>query len=154
MGREKMKFLCDHMLGTLARWLRTLGFDTYFSPPLDDVEILKIAWREGRILLTRDAKIAPFGNVKILLIESTDLDEQLKQVLSAFDLEITDPMSRCSLCNTPIRDIDKAECEGKVPEGVFENQDEFWFCDQCEKYYWAGSHWDRIMKRVEELRTR
>ena len=32
-----MKFFCDHMLGTLAKWLRIYGFDTtYAGSEIDD----------------------------------------------------------------------------------------------------------------------
>jgi len=147
-----MKFLCDHMLGTLAKWLRMLGFDTSYSPPIDDDELLKVAWREGRILLTRDKNVGSFKEVKILNVESDDLDEQLGEVLKACNLEIKDPMSRCSLCNTLVREVKKEDCAGKVPQGVFERQDKFWFCDKCKKYYWAGSHWDKIVERIEVLK--
>lgn len=147
-----MKFICDHMLGTLAKWLRMLGYDTLFSPPIDDDELLETAWREKGVLLTRDKNIGSYKDVVILKIESDDLDEQLDEVLGAFDLTITDPMSRCSLCNTPIEEVDKNECRDKVPPGVFENQERFWHCPNCGRYYWAGSHWEKISERIEKLK--
>ncbi len=149
---EMMRFVCDHMLGTLAKWLRLLGFDTYYSPPIDDDELLKTAWREGRTLLTRDKNIGSFDDVKILCVKSDDLDEQLKEVIEAYDLSIKDPMSRCSLCNTLIREVKKEGCLGKVPEGVYEHQDKFWFCEKCVKYYWAGSHWNEITMKIEKIK--
>lgn len=147
-----MKFVCDHMLGTLAKWLRMLGYDTLFSPPIDDDELLETAWREKGILLTRDKNIGTFKDVVILTIRSDALDEQLGEVIDAFDLKITDPMSRCSLCNTPIEEVEKEECRDKVPPGVFENQERFWLCPNCGKYYWAGSHWDKINEKIERLK--
>ena len=30
------RFLCDHMLGSLARWLRFLGYDTLYPEAMDD----------------------------------------------------------------------------------------------------------------------
>jgi uncharacterized protein with PIN domain len=140
------------MLGTLAKWLRMLGYDTLFSPPIDDDELLKIAWREKRTLITRDKNIGSYEDVVILTIKSHDLDEQLDEVLRAFDLKITDPMSRCSLCNTPIEEVDRKGCRNKVPPGVYEKQERFWHCPNCGKYYWAGSHWDKISEKIEGLK--
>jgi uncharacterized protein with PIN domain len=141
------------MLGTLAKWLRMLGFDTVFAPPIDDKELLKIAWREKRILLTRDKNIGTFKDAQVLTIVSDDLDVQLVEVVKTFNLSIEDPMSRCSLCNHPVEKVSKEECEGKVPEGVYARQKEFWRCGKCEQYYWAGSHWEKIMERIEKIRV-
>jgi len=147
-----MKFICDHMLGSLAKWLRMLGFDTSYSAPIDDDELLKVAWKEKRVLLTRDKNIGSFNDVKVLIIKSDDLDEQLAEVLKTFNLEIKEPMSRCSLCNTPIETVRKEDCADKVPQGVYERQDEFWFCGKCDKYYWAGSHWSGIIDKIEKFK--
>lgn len=57
-----MKFICDDMLGKLARWLKILGFDTYYEKDLPDNKLLKIALVEDRIILTRDAKIPKIQN--------------------------------------------------------------------------------------------
>ena len=35
-----MKLLCDHMLGSLARWLRFMGYDTAYPPPGPDRELV------------------------------------------------------------------------------------------------------------------
>ena len=42
------------MLGTLAKWLRILGYDTLFDPDLDDNQLVRLARAEDRVLLTRD----------------------------------------------------------------------------------------------------
>lgn len=49
-----MKFILDGMLGKLSRWLRMMGHDTKYSTTLDDLQLLKIAKNEKRVLLTRD----------------------------------------------------------------------------------------------------
>lgn len=45
-----MKFIADSMLGRLARWLRLLGFDTYYSPHVESL-LIEIAREEKRVLL-------------------------------------------------------------------------------------------------------
>ena len=54
----KMKFLCDQMLGSLAKWLRILGFDTFYARrDLQDEDVLNIAKKENRVLITRDVEL-------------------------------------------------------------------------------------------------
>lgn len=146
-----MRFICDHMLGTLARWLRLLGFDVLYPGPIPDREIIEIAAGEDRIILTRDKELGSTERVQALYVESDNLEEQLLSTMAELGLEVTDPMSRCSLCNSPIEKVEKSDVEGNVPEGVFGRQEEFWFCRKCNKYYWQGSHWDRISRTIEKL---
>ena len=146
-----MKFICDHMLGTLARWLRLLGFDVLYPGPISDKEIRAIAAKEDRTILTRDKELSQTDKVPALYVESDDLQEQLLFTVSELKLKVKDPMSRCSLCNSPIEEVKKSEVKGKVPDGVFGRQKKFWFCPECNKYYWQGSHWDRIAETIEKL---
>ena len=48
------RFVADVHLGTLARYLRLLGFDTRYGNDLADAELAALTSRETRILLTRD----------------------------------------------------------------------------------------------------
>ncbi len=146
-----MKFICDHMLGTLARWLRLLGFDVLYPGPIPDSEMKKIAATEERTILTRDKELASTKKVAALYVASDDLEEQLLFTIAELELEITDPMSRCSLCNSVVKKVEKLAVEGQVPSGVFERQQDFWYCPECKKYYWQGSHWDRITRTIERL---
>ncbi|UCD92839.1 MAG: Mut7-C RNAse domain-containing protein [Methanobacteriota archaeon] len=146
-----MRFICDHMLGALARWMRLLGFDVLYPGPISDREIIGIAVEEDRVILTRDKELSSTDKAQALYVESDDLEEQLLATMSELELKVTDPMSRCSLCNAQIEKVDKTSVEGEVPEGVFDRQEEFWYCPTCNKYYWQGSHWDRITKTIEKL---
>ncbi len=147
---SRRKFLCDHMLGTLARWLRILGFDTVYPSTLEDRELVSLAGREGRLLLTRDMDLGKRRDTQALYISSDVLDEQVEQVLRDLRLTLQEPMSRCPVCNGALVEVSKEEVSGKVPDGVYEHQREFWRCPECGKYYWQGSHWDRMRKKIEE----
>ena len=48
------KFFADAMLGTLARWMRTLGYDVLYDSDIDDAVLLLKAAQDGRVVLTRD----------------------------------------------------------------------------------------------------
>lgn len=146
-----MRFIADHMLGSLARWLRFFGFDTLYPNVLSDKELIALTKSEKRILLTRDKDLANVKGIEALYIESTDLDEQLLQVIMSFDLKVTEPFSRCALCNSDLIKVDKALVEKKVPEKVFAWKNDFWMCKKCDKYYWQGTHFEGIKAKIEEL---
>jgi len=147
-----MKFLADHMLGRLARWLRLLGYDTtYTNIPLDDNALVDLSQAEQRVLLTRDKNLAQ--RVGIPLIKSERVDQQLEQVVRDYSLSIDEGkvLSRCSVCNTLVIAIDRKETKPLVPDRVYAMHQEFWLCPSCHRCYWKGSHWDKIMRRVRLL---
>ena len=51
---RETRFFADVQLGRLARYLRLLGFDTLFVRDIDDVDLVRQAVAERRIVLTRD----------------------------------------------------------------------------------------------------
>ncbi len=150
MNPAVSRFLCDHMLGSLAKWLRLLGYDTLYPGPLDDREIAAKAYDESRTLLTRDKGLA--GRVKgSLFVASDDLDEQLKTVVDSFKLDTAKTLSLCSVCNVEIVEVDKDSVKDSVPAAVLEIQNAFWKCPSCSRIYWRGSHWDAMLLRIEKL---
>ena len=150
-----MKFLCDRMLGTLAKWLRIYGFDTFYAnSETDDNELLRIAKKENRTLITRDKELTYCGkreNLIVIELKTTDLDEKLNLDLKHVKIDKKTFLSRCTLCNTTIHSIKKDEVKDKVPKKVFENNEEFWFCKRCDKIYWMGSHYDKMKTKMKEL---
>ena len=150
-----MKLLCDQMLGSLAKWLRILGFDTFYANDIvTDEELLHIATTENRIIISRDKELILKGkkqNLDVIEIKHIDLDEQLNQVINLIKVDKKLVLSRCTLCNTELKIVEKGEVEGKVPKKVFDNKDKFWFCKKCKKFYWAGSHYDKINDKIKEI---
>jgi len=91
-------------LGTPARYLRLLGFDTRFGNDLDDDELAELTSREKRILLKRDV-----GLLKRKVVErghwlrSRDPERQVEEVVAALHLQrALKPFTRCMACN-PLR---------------------------------------------------
>jgi len=152
-----MKFLCDQMLGTLATWLRLCGFDTFYAnAEMDDGELLQVAAKDNRVLITRDKQLLERGkknHLHVIEIRSTDLDEQLRHVLRGIPISKIAVLTRCSLCNTVLDTISKDIVKEKVPEKVFVHHDTFWFCPSCKKIYWKGSHYDKIVRKIDEIQT-
>jgi uncharacterized protein with PIN domain len=143
------------MLGSLSRWLRFLGFDTYYiKTDIDDDELLNIAEKDNRIILTRDKELiirAKKRKVGIIKIDSIDLDNQLKLVLKNVKIDIDKILSRCSICNTILRQIEKEDVKNRLPNKIYNNMNDFFFCKHCDKLYWMGSHYDKIIHRIDKI---
>ena len=148
----QIKFVCDVMLGTLAKWLRILGFDTKYSRDFEDDEILRIAEEENRVVLTRDKLLANKAK-KAVYINERSLDEQIKKVLNELKINVDERkiLTRCILCNVKVEKIEKEKVKGKVPSHVFENHDEFWICPNCQRIYWAGTHWQNMEEKIKKI---
>ncbi len=153
-------FIADVNVGRLARRLRMLGYNTLFNNGADDNELIRNALREGRILLTRDTgimarRVVTTGKVKALLVESDDVTEQLWQVVRALNLEPeSEPFSICIECNVPLVPRGKEEVRGLVPPHVFRNHEQFVQCPVCRRVFWRGTHWEKMMAEIENLRNK
>ena len=145
-----MKLLCDHMLGSLARWLRFMGYDTAYPEPGPDRALVERVRLENRILLTRDKELA--GRVAgAIQIHSDNLEEQIREVATALPLRLVDPLSRCSLCNELLVPAPLEEVNDLVPEGVRSRHQLFWRCPSCRRVYWQGTHWDKMVARLNDF---
>jgi uncharacterized protein len=151
-----MKFIVDNNVGRLAGWLRALGYDTLFINPIGDSELIEIALREGRVVLTKDTgifrrRVIQSGDVQALYIEGDDWRRQLAQVVKAFGLR-TDPcFDRCFVCNTPLLAVSREEAESHVPPYVYRTQEAFRMCPTCGRHYWQGTHWGRMQADLERI---
>ncbi|MFO8102178.1 MAG: Mut7-C RNAse domain-containing protein [Dehalococcoidia bacterium] len=154
----KPGFVADVNVGRLARRLRMLGYDTLFINGADDDELIRIALREGRILLTRDTgittrRVVTTGKIKALLVESDDVTDQLWQVVKALNLgPESEPFSICIECNVPLIPKEKDEVRDLVPPHVFKTHSQFVQCPQCKRVFWRGTHWEKMMREMEALK--
>ncbi|HVO77931.1 MAG TPA: Mut7-C RNAse domain-containing protein, partial [Methanomassiliicoccales archaeon] len=114
---ERPRFAADEMLGSLARWLRLMGYDTTYAKDVEDTQLIEIARKEGRNLLTRDKELAERAGDSGFYVESDDLDTQLRAVSSRFGLEPDPERARCTVCNGELQTIAKDEAKGHVPDG-------------------------------------
>lgn len=153
-----MKFIADAMLGRLARWLRLLGQDTLYFPDIDDSLLLRIAREERRTLLTRDTRLVKVRGLKnVILLTDNDPHRQLGQVIRDCNLipspeNVTDDFkSRCSLCNTPLDDASRDEAQEHVPPYVYQTAGRFKKCPSCDKYYWKGTHQERLLRKLRDI---
>jgi uncharacterized protein with PIN domain len=148
---DRPRFHVDEMLGTLAKWLRIMGYDTVYDRDRTDGEIAASAEREGRALLTRDKMLARKVGGSGLYIVSDVLEEQVAQVVGVYGLEFDEGLTRCAVCNGVLVRISMAEAEKEAPEGSLRMTDEFFRCPGCAKVYWKGTHWKSIVGRMEDF---
>jgi uncharacterized protein with PIN domain len=148
-----MKLLLDGMLGRLAKWLRFLGYDTAYSPDLGDNELVRLARAQGRILLTRDRELTRRRGLNSLLVDSDELEQQIQQVISDLHLDIEQPLSRCPVCNTPLREVEKLSVKKRVPPYIFRTKKHFSLCPECDQIYWRGTHWTNIREKITQIRS-
>ena len=144
------------MLGSLAKWLRIFGFDTFYpDATMNDDSVLQIAYQEQRLLISRDKELlirAKKALIPILEIRTTDLTEQLQQVLKVIPLNEEKILTRCTICNTLLRSIEKELIKEQIPEKVYITKNEFWICPVCSKYYWMGTHYENMREKIKVLR--
>ncbi|MHC1679663.1 MAG: Mut7-C RNAse domain-containing protein [Methanomassiliicoccales archaeon] len=142
-------FLLDGMLGSLARWLRIMGYDSEYLRDEEDSSLLSILG--DRFLLTRDRQLAHRAGHRGYYLESDDLDVQLSTVVERFDLRLDLERSRCTACNGPLDRVPKDQVKEKVEEGTWNEHQEFWMCRECGKVYWHGAHWKNIRDRLDRI---
>ena len=141
------------MLGTLAKWLRILGYDTLFDPALDDHQLVRLARAEGRILLTRDRELARRRGLRVLLIASQQLDDQIDQVLADLALTPSRSLSRCPVCNDLLQPMPPEAARTRVPAYVARTHRTFRACPSCRRVYWRGTHWQRMEQRLARIQA-
>jgi uncharacterized protein with PIN domain len=155
----EMKFICDRMLGKLATWLRISGYDTLYIGDLrvDDEDEFLLKNYLDRVLITKDrdlfTKSKKMGR-EAFLVKSNNVAEQMME-LKALGVKFQIVMDRCSVCNTPLRKPTEDEAlaalkEMKLGKDMLEKY-ELWFCENCKKLYWMGSHWVNMIRFLRKI---
>ena len=136
-----MRFLCDAMLGGLAKWLRAAGHDAYYASEGTDVSdgsLVRMAIEEGRVLLTSDRgflerKPVRDEEVSLLVVPHLPLEDQLRLVVEGFDLARLP--SRCMECNGELETVPHDAVAGRVPPGVIRDHQSFFRCCGCDRVF-------------------
>lgn len=142
------------MLGSLARWLRVLDFDTAYDRRIDDAELADRAAAEGRTLLTRDRRLLERRKARGgLWIREDDVAAQLRQVLAELDLTVarSDVLGRCLRCNESLVDVPADEARRQVPPFVAATQERFRRCPACRRLYWRATHVEGMEERLRAM---
>ena len=150
------KFVADGHLGKLVRDLRLLGIDVAYDPAAEDRQLVRTASDQERSLLTRDRRLLMHAAVRHgYYPRSQDPLEQTVEVLRRFRLaSVLTPFSRCLRCNAPLEPAEKAKVLGQLEPLTRIYYDQFRRCRGCGQVYWSGSHFEKLQKRIEIIRSR
>jgi uncharacterized protein with PIN domain len=159
-GTSEPIFFVDAMLGTIAKKLRLMGYDSKYFSDIDDDELIQSAKRDERIIISKDEdlirKSKKYG-IKSILVKNTEEIEQLREIIKKINLkiiEINGDGARCPNCNSKTIVIDKKNILQKIPSKVLEYNDRFWKCKSCNQIFWEGTHIKNLQKFVGELNER
>jgi hypothetical protein len=149
------EFVADGHLGKMVRDLRLLGIDVAYDPAAEDRQLVEIASRHRRALLTRDRRLLMHAAVQLgYYLRSQNPLEQTIEVLRRFDLgSILSPFSRCLRCNALLEPAEKQKVIGQLEPLTKIYYDEFRRCSGCGQVYWSGSHFRKLQNRLEQIRT-
>lgn len=143
------RFVIDVNLGKLAKRLRLFGFDCLYRNDFQDHEIVDLARKQHRIVLTRDRRLLYASNITHgYFVRSVQIDRQIDEVLRRFDLYgLIQPFARCMRCNGRLAPVAKAEVMDQLEPRTQLYYERFYRCAECRRIYWEGSH-------VEDMRQR
>ena len=150
---SEIRFMADEMLGKLAKWLRTIGYDTVYYTGGGDSALVKRALAENRVILTKDSHLVRRKLArKSLFIKSEHPREQFKQVVEELKLDVQSKLfTRCLICNQELNLTEKEDIRDRVPSYTYLTQDKFYECPECERVYWPGTHKDNMLQMISDI---
>lgn len=155
-GSADIHFYCDAGLGGLARWLRGAGYQALWKPDIADDALLKEARERSATILTTDSMLMERKLLRDQIIASywlpptLSIAEQLERVFCEFKLRVSPP--RCMSCGGELVRGDKESLRDQIPPRTYRWLDEYFVCTGCGKLFWHGTHWGRIVAKLEALK--
>lgn len=140
----EMRFMVDHMVIKLGKYLRILGYDAIWDRKIRTHELITKANAECRVFLTRNTRLAdqyPSPN-RVFVLKETDPARQFRAVVSQFKLDtrarLFSKCIRCNLALDPVRDTESIR--PLVHPNVYARNRQFFSCPKCHTVFWRGSH--------------
>ena len=150
--KSQPRFIADCHFGKLAKYLRLMGFDTLFFPQIDDNDLIDLANKENRIILTRDRELFERQKAECTLVAAVKIEKQLREVSNTFELEkFQRPFTLCIVCNEPLHVIEKEAILHRLPPKVIRYFSNFEICDKCNRIYWQGDHYKKMKASLEKM---
>ena len=147
------RFVIDNHLGQLAAYLRMLGFDALYRNDYQDDELALVSNQEERVLLTRDRHLLMRNRVIYgYWVRSKIPREQLSEIVERYHLAgMINPFKRCIRCNGILEPVPKEEIIDRLEPLTKKYFDEFRICPDCGQIYWKGSHYERMLRLIEQV---
>ncbi|EEF57758.1 Mut7-C RNAse domain-containing protein [Pedosphaera parvula] len=149
------RFLCDAGLGGLARWLRASGYEAVWIQDINDDDLLIEGQRLKATILTTDSMLMERRVLRDRIIPAVwvpptlTMLEQLALIFQELDLQMRG--SRCMACGGELLEVDKESVSDRIPPRTLKWLDQFYQCSQCGKLFWHGTHWRKIIQRLEAV---
>lgn len=143
------RFVAEPMLGKLAKWLRMIGYDVIYLRSYREEDLVRLV-DTGRRLLSRRPQ-AQRHHAGAILIRSDHVGEQLKELhsLGRIKLDRSKFFTRCLRCNVLIEESDPEAAKTGVPDYVYdENPSGIRRCPECGRFFWPGSHSNRMLRQL------
>jgi len=151
-GEAAPRFLVDHMLVKLGKYLRIVGLDAAYVAGPRTRELIALADREGRVFLTRNTRLAHQGPLpgRVQVVREDDPVSQLAAVLAAFGVDPRARLfSRCIRCNVELEELAELGDEAaRVPPRVRARHARFWRCPSCATVFWRGTHVENTCRKL------
>jgi uncharacterized protein with PIN domain len=146
------RFVLDNHLGQLAAYLRMLGFDALYRNDYQDDELAIISNRQERVLLTRDRHLLMRNMVVFgYWVRSKIPREQLVEIVQRYHLAgLVRPFERCMRCNGILQPVQKEQIMDRLEPLTKLYFDDFRICPDCGQIYWKGSHYERMLRLIEQ----
>lgn len=152
-----VRVVCDAMCGGAARWLRMLGVDAAYTPGITDADLVALALRESRCVVSSDRRLFErrafrTGELRgVRLRPGLRLMRQVRGICEALGIQPGPP--RCTQCGGELALADRLEVGDRVPARSLVWATEFRQCRVCGRVFWRGTHWRRIDEVCRELRN-
>jgi uncharacterized protein with PIN domain len=153
---RKTRFVADINLGDIVKYMRALGYDVHFDPSLSNREIIKISKKENRIILTKSRQLLKFKEVTHgVFVRPGTLEQQIRRIIDYLDIRhLITPFSRCLCCNGLLRSISKEIIADRISPMTREFCDEYVHCESCDKIYWKGTYYLKMLKVLDRILDR
>ena len=154
---HEIRFMVDHMVIKLGKYLRILGYDAAWDGTVRTHELIARANAEHRVFLTRNTHLADqyAEPERVVILKHTDSVQQLNAVVSELQLD-TQPrlFSRCVRCNVMLVPVTSKETIKEfVHPNVYAQYSKFFTCPQCHTVFWKGSHVRNTCRKLGIART-
>ena len=146
-------FICDVHLGRLCKYLRMLGFNTYYSNDFTPQQIIEISNLEKRIILSKSIHIIRHKEVThAYWVRSSEPLEQLKDLIYRLDFsKRAQALTRCLNCNTKLEKAKKEDIIDRLEERTEKYYTDFFRCPTCDQIYWKGSHYEHMLEFIHQI---
>ena len=140
----ELRFMVDHMLVRLGKYLRIIGCDAAWDLQIRTHELIARANAGKRVFLTRNARIPeqyPHPD-RLFVLHENDPVRQFRIVVAEFRIDPRERLfSKCIRCNVFLEQVgEKETIRPLVHSNVYSRFDSFFTCPKCGTVFWKGTH--------------